>query len=230
MKNVPFIIKIAIKPVLVLVLLIVFSFIGFSKAFSQVKNLKEELAKAVKNENILKSKLDILSADEGNLQTNSNSAVSYFPGENPTLLTLYQLRKNAVSAGLFPSNLKVNPGGQDTNGFMKTSIIFDVQGTLSQILDFVGLVKIVSPNIWIENTELDFQGETLKATIATKSYWAPYPVKIPALTEPVSQLDASEKEILTKIAAFNQPPFVSLTSEVPRENLDPFGEEIIRPD
>ncbi len=224
MKNIPFIVKIAAKPLLILTLLVAFSFVGLSKASFEIGGLKEELAKANKSENILKSKLDIISLNQASALEDVNYASSFFPGENPALLVLYQLRASAAAMGLLLSNFKVNPEAKDANGFLKTSISFDVEGPLDLILSFVNSTKKMAPNIWIEKTELNFTGDVLQATISTKSYWSPFPAKIPALTEPITSLDASEKEIIQKVSGFNLPPFVSLTPEAPRENLNPFGE------
>jgi len=226
MKNVPFIIKIAVKPLLIVVLLVALSITGFSRAFYEIGSLTEERAKAAKNENILKSKLDTLSGNVASVATDANYAVSFFPGENPALLVLYQLRGSAANYGLILSNLEVNPGAEDPNGFLKTSVSFDIQGPLRQILDFVNSTKTISPNVWIERTELNFigEGDILQASINLKSYWSPFPIKIPALVEPITALDASEKEILSKVSVFSLPPFVSLTPAVPRENANPFGE------
>jgi hypothetical protein len=224
MKNVPFIIKIAAKPLLVLALLAILSLTGFSKAFSEIGSLKEQQAKAVKSENILKSKLDTLSINEASVSTDANHAVSFLPGENPALLVLYQLRAGAVNSGLILSDLKVGSGIQDPNGFMRVSISFDVEGPLMQILDFISSSKVMAPNIWVERTDLEFSGDVVRASIDTKSFWVPFPTKMPPLTEPVTSLDASEKEVLTKISGFSKPSFVSLTPGIPRENLNPFGE------
>ena len=100
MTNIPFIIKIAVKPLLVLALLITLSLVGLSRAFYEIGSLREESAKTVKNENTLKSKLDILSASQVSVTTDANYAVSFLPGENPALLVLYQLRSSAVKNGL----------------------------------------------------------------------------------------------------------------------------------
>jgi len=224
MTNIPFIIKIAVKPLLVLALLITLSLVGLSRAFYEIGSLREESAKTVKNENTLKSKLDILSASQVSVTTDANYAVSFLPGENPALLVLYQLRSSAVKNGLLLSNFKVGSEAKDAGGFMKVSVSFDLQGPLPQILDFVNSVKSIAPNVWIEKTELNFTGETLQATIDTTSYWSPFPTKIPPLTEPTTSLDSGEKETLARVSSFSQPSFVSLTPGAPRENLNPFGE------
>jgi len=224
MTNIPFSLKIAVKPLLILVLLIAVSIIGLSKAFYEIGSLKEGLSEASKSENILKSKLDVLSTNETNVATDANHAVLFLPGENPALLVLYQLRSNIVKSELFPSKLKVGPEVKDTGGFMTVSISFDIEGPLQKVLDFVNSIKSIAPNVWIEKTELDFTGDILRASIDTKSYWSPFPAKIPALVEPITALDASEKEIISNVSGFSLPPFVSLTPGTPRENTNPFGE------
>lgn len=224
MTNIPFILKVAVKPLLVLALLIAVSLMGFSRAFSEIGSLREESATVSKSENILKSKLDTLSLNEASVTTEANYAVSFLPGENPALLVLYQLRGSAVKNGLLLSNFKVGSGMKDAGDFMKVSISFDLQGPLAQILDFVNSVKAIAPNVWIGKTELNFVGETLQATIDTTSYWSPFPTKMPALTEAITSLDSAEKETLARVSSLSQPSFVSLTPGAPRENLNPFGE------
>lgn len=224
MKNIPFILKVAVKPLLVLVLLITVSLIGFSRAFYEIGSLRQESETVNKSENVLKSKLDTLSGSQASVTTDANYAASFLPGENPALLVLYQLRESAVKSGLLFSNFKVGSEMKDAGGFMTVSVSFDLQGPLAQILDFVNSIKAISPNVWIGKTELNFTGETLQATIDTTSYWSPFPTKIPPLTEPITALNSAEKEILAKISSYSQPSFVSLTAGAPRENLNPFGE------
>lgn len=224
MKNIPFIIKIAFKPFLIIFLLISVSLIGFSRAFSEIGSLNEERGKAAKNENILKTKLDTLSTNQENVLTNVNYASSFLPGENPALLLLYQLRVSAVGNGLAIANFKVGSETKDANGLMKVSLSLEIAGPLEQIINFANSIKTISPNVWIDDTELSFTGETLRASINVVSYWAPFPTKIPALTEPITSIDVAEKEILSKISTYSQPFFVSLTPMAPYENLNPFGE------
>lgn len=224
MKNILFIAKIAAKPLLILILLVVFSLVGLSKASFEIGGLKEELAEAAKDENVLKSKLDVISLNQANALKDVNYASSFFPGENPALLVLYQLRSSAAGYALLFSNLKVNAEVKDPIGFLRTSVLFDIEGPLDLILSFVNSTKKMAPNIWVEKAELNFSDEVVQATISTQSYWSPFPTKIPALTEPIIALDALEKEILSKISGFSLPPFVSLTPEAPRDNPNPFGE------
>lgn len=224
MKNIPFILTIAVKPFLILALLITISLIGFSRAFYEIGGLKEELSKASKDENILKSKLDVLSTSEASALKDTNFAVSFLPGENPALLDLSALRESASTLGLLISNLKVGAGSKDASGFMKISISFDAAAPLEQIINFANLVKTSSPNIWIDEIDLSFVGDLSQASINMTSYWSPYPTKIPALTEPITSLNPSEKEILSKISSFSQPSFINLSPESPRENPNPFGE------
>lgn len=222
MKNVPFIVKIAFKPVLILILLVIFSFVGFSKAFGEIGNLSRELEKVRKTENILKSKLNILSESDESI--NTNYAVSFLPGENTSLSALYQLRSNAFQNGLIITNFRVGSETKESSDFMKVAISFDIEGPLPQILNFINLTKMFSPNIWIEKTELEFAGEAIRAKVYTKSYWAPFPTKIPALTDPITELSAKDKEILSTVIDYLQPPFASITPGIPGENINPFGE------
>ena len=207
-----------------LFLVIVVALVGFKAAFTQAGNLKTALEKAKKNENILKAKLNVLTESEGNLQSDANSAVAYLPGENPALLVLYQVRKLAADGGLIFSNLAVGSSANDANGLMAVGVSFDLQGSLPRILDYVNSVKNTAPNLKVQNVDLLFSAEVVRATIEVKSFWSPYPTKIPILTEPATALTSSEKEVLIKISGFLPPPFVSLTAGVPRENLNPFGE------
>lgn len=224
MKKIPFIVKIALKPLLVLTLLIAVSLIGFSKGFYQIGSLREGLSKAKKSENILKSKLDMLSIGLESVEQDANSAVTFLPGENPALLVLSQLRGNAAVGGLILSNYKVGSEAKDASGFMKIPISFDVEGPLESVLNFANFIKKVSPNTWIDKTEMDFVGENLRASISTNSYFLPFPTKMPASTEPITALDTNEKEIISNLSSYTQPSFVNMTAGFPRENLNPFGE------
>lgn len=224
MKNTPLILKIALKPFLIIFLLISVSFIGFTRAFSEIGSLREELTKITKSENILKTKLDTLSVNQEEVTANVNYASSFLPGENPALLLLYQLKTSAAGSGLTITDFKVGAETKDVNNFMKVALALETVGPFEQIINFANSIKTISPNAWIDNTELSFTGETLRASINVVSYWVPFPTKIPPLTDPITSIDTAEKEILTKISKYSQPSFVSLTPMAPYENLNPFGE------
>ncbi len=222
MKNIPFIIKIAYKPVLILVLLVIFSLIGLSKGYSQVLSLRKELARVEKTENILKSKLNILTSNEDSV--NTVFAVAYLPSENSSLAALYQLKNVAAQNGLLFTNYKVGSEVKESSDFVKSIISFELEGPLFQILNFVNMIKTVSPNIWIDKSELEFMGDLTRVKFYTKTYWSSFPTKIPALTDPITDLSQKDNEILSQIIDYFQPPFDVFTVDAARENLNPFGE------
>ena len=225
MKNIPFSLKVILGPMLLLSLVIIVSLFGFRVAFTQIGELRAKLTEATKNENVLTTKLDVLSTSQASVASDTNSAVSYLPGDNPALLVLYQLRSLAIGRGLSVSNISVGAEGKNTvTGFMAVGIGFDVTGDLAGVLDFVSILKTIAPNLKIDKVDLNFVGGNLEASINSKSRWSPFPTKIPALTEPVTALTNAEKDVLSKVTVLLPPPFVSLTAGSARDNLNPFGE------
>lgn len=225
MKNIPFSLKVTLLPLLLLSSVTIVSLFGFRIGLTQIGELRRKLETSKKNENILSSKLDVLSQTQASVQSDTNSAVSYLPGENPALLVIYQLRSLASGRGLLVSNVTVGAEAKDSlTGFMSVGISFDIAGTLDSVLGFANYLKGVSPNLSIEKIDLNFAGGAPQASINARSRWSAFPTKIPALIDPVSSLTSAEKDILSRVTGLLPPPFVSLTATSPKENLNPFAE------
>lgn len=211
-------------PILFFVLMTVVTLFGFKAGLAKIWELRTTQAETDKKENILKEKADVLGSIQGSNDLQADPAVASIPGKNPALFALSQLKNLAQTKGIFLANIKVGLGVSDQTGISPVDISFDVEGDLSRILDFTGSIKTITPLTRVTGVEFAFTGTNVLATISVKTYWSPYPTKIPSLVEPAAPLSAEEKEILLKISQLSLPSFFNLLPSSPTEITNPFGE------
>lgn len=211
-------------PILFFVLMIVVTLFGFKAGLAKIWELRTTQAETDKKENILKEKADVLGSIQASSDLNDSPAVASIPEKNPALFALAQLKGLATAKEIFLANVKVGSGVSEITGISPVDISFDVEGNLSPILDFTGLIKTITPLTRVTGVEFSFTETKVLATISVKTYWSPYPTKIPSLVEPAAPLSAEEKEILLKISQLSLPSFFNLLPSSPTEITNPFGE------
>ena len=213
-----------IAPIIFFVLITALTLFGFKAGLAKILELRTTLAETNIKENILKEKAGVLGSLQDSFDLQANPAVASIPEKNPALFALSQLKNLAQTKGIFLANIKVGLGANELTGISPVDISFDVEGNLSQVLDFTGSIKTITPLTRVTGVEFGFIEARVRATVSVKTYWAPYPIKIPSLVDPAAPLSADEKEILLKISQLSRPSFINLLPSSPTEVPNPFGE------
>jgi hypothetical protein len=147
------------------------------------------------------------------------------PSENPALLVISQIKKLAVANEAYLSNIKVAVSGQTDSKTENAEISFDIKGQINSVLNLISEIKKVAPLIQVDSVKLSLDSDIAQATVQVRTYWAPYPTKMPALTEPTSGLSNSEQVLLVDLTDLELPDFdTNLVPTSPVENPNPFGE------
>jgi hypothetical protein len=209
-------------PLGVLLGLILVSVFAVRLGFSKINEQRAEIDKNKQVENILKDKERILDDLSGEIDKFTNAISIALPDRYSGFVLIAQIKLLAMERSLIISELK---GGSETisGDLSSVNINFTVEGPLLPLLEYLKDFKQVSPISRIEKAKFSQSAGLVKADISIRSYFAPFPTQLPAITEPMKDLTALERDTLSKIILFRQPLQNSLTPQLPGLRDDPFN-------
>lgn len=216
--------RVLLVPVGLLVALILVLVIALRVGLAQVMARRANLASLQKNAAVLRQKRDLLTNIALEVVPQTSLAATALPGKNPALAAISQIKSLAAANGVALTGLKVSAGGEAKAKVSGVEISFDSAGPAGSILSLISEIKRIAPITHVAKVELNLTGTEVQATVRVTAYWAPFPTKLPALSESISALNEAEKKILENLAGLTQPGFVTLTPSGPAENPNPFGE------
>lgn len=205
------------------VLVLVFA-IGIRIGSAQIGQRRTNLVLLQKNRGILTAKRDLLTDIAPEVTARANLVTVALPGKNPALSAISQIKNLAGANGVFISGFKIGIGAQAGAKATVTEIGFEAAGPVGSILSLVSGIKKMAPITHIDRVELNLTGDYTQSSLQVRSYWAPYPTKMPALTEPASDLTKAEVAIVETLLDLTLPAFVTLVPDRPVDNPNPFGE------
>lgn len=206
------------------VILILFIVVG-KFGISQISTLRSKIKDANKTHSTLSQKLNILSSIS-NVSSEWATTTAYaLPETNPSLQVLSQIRILASNNGLILSDIKVSTSGSGSKGLSSVNSAFSVTGTKESVLGFARGLDNIAPITFISKMQTSESNGISQAEFNTQTFYAPLPETIPGVTQSVTDLSATEKELITQISSLNLPvvgdSFVPSTEAI---NAAPFGE------
>jgi len=198
--------------------------IGFKVGLGQVGRRRADLALLRKNKEILTAKRDLLTSIAPQVASQAGLVTAALPGRNPALLVISQIKKLAVANGVVLTGIKVGLSGEAKSRAAAVGVSMDMIGPVASVLDLVSGIKKIAPISRIDKVELNLTGMDTTSSLEVKSYWASFPTRLPALTEPVAGLTKAEENLLETLADLTLPALVTLAPSSPVENPNPFGE------
>lgn len=106
------------------------------------------------------------------------------------------------------SELKSGSPGFDPSGLSVINISFKLTGPRAQIATFVSDIASIAPITVVNKIKISESSPGLSfATISVKSFWSPFPTKIPAVDKAVSDLTPAEQQTLQDLGSLVQPIF-----------------------
>ncbi len=189
----------------------------------QILQEKAQLAQLLKDENTLKAKENLLSQVASSAVRSADSAAAGVPDKNPLLVVISQLKNVAAENGLTISNLKSGGQSKDKGELLSVSVGFDVEGSLSNVLAFVKGVSSISPLTTVERVNINQSTGSTLSTVSVKSYWAPFPEKIPPVTEAINALSTDEQKVLSILESLTPVPYREIPPNPPIERAEPFN-------
>lgn len=218
-ENVQTVMRVLIPLLVVIILFVLVGQFGFGK----ISDIRNQIANAKTDQEILMQKLDILRGIESNGQESSNLVVAALPDSNPSLLVVSQIKLLAGKEGLTVSRLKAGTPAVGTSGLSSVNISFNVVGSRSQVESFIKGINLIAPITIVDKVKItESSPGTSLGIVSLKSFWSPFPTKIPAVSQPLTDLTPAEKQTLQQLRTLSQPIF----SQIPAGQggkSDPFS-------
>ncbi len=216
-------------PLSVILGIAILSLISFKLFSDRLSQEQSELNKAQGQQIVLSQKLGALE-HSGNI-INSVQSISFaLPGENPSFIEVSQIRRYTQALGLTLTSIQIGQETTDAGGLLHANVNFDVEGNPITTFSLIDKIKGAAPITVGNNISINQKGGTTTSTFTLSVYWSPFPEKLPALTEPITELNHSDEEILAQIAGLDLPVLgsqapISSQSAVPSTGpkTNPFG-------
>ena len=219
-ENVVVVFKTVFPLVIIIILFIVVGEFGFGK----IGEIRAQVSAAQINQKILTQKLDILKNISGTGAASSNIVASALPSSNPALSVISQLKILAGNSSLVLSELKAGTPTADPQGYSTVSLTFTIVGSRLQVESFLNSTTSFAPLTIVDKIKLsEISSGSAMANISVKSFYAPFPTKIPAITDALSDLTAAEQATLKSVSSLTQPTFSALPAPVAGGKSDPFS-------
>lgn len=212
-----------VAPFLLLVALIILLSFGLKIGLTRLSSQLDQLSEANKDENALRTKEGLLREVGTSVLSQADLTSGAVPPKNPVLTVVSQLKNLSLSGGITLSNLKAGSSSKGEGGLGMVEISFDAEGPFPAVLDFIRAISSFSPITTVEKVSLNQTAGAARATISLRSFWAPFPVKIPSVTEPIAGLTDEEKKTLSKIQTLTPPPYTQVAPSGPLQRADPFS-------
>lgn len=209
-------------PVLFLLILLTLTVFSLKTGISKISELQSAVGSQREIENVLKEKEELLKSVDADISEQASLVNLVLPEKNPVLFAMYQIKALGVDRQISLSNIKVSLLVTEGSGLHKIEIKFDLEGNMEEIINYIGALKSVAPLIIVDKVDFQIKELTASASVSIKSFWSPFPEKIPSLTQPISDITAEEKDILSSLFSLKTPPFYELIPQELTERPDPF--------
>lgn len=209
-------------PFLLVIVLIVLFFVSYKIIYPRIRQQRSDLATNKRNEVVLTKKQQVLSSFSSEASSYVGPSVVAVPEKNAALMIVSQIKNLSQSKLLGLSNLEIGSLVPDKNGLSKVQIQFDLEGDLLQSTSFIKDLGGVAPITNVEKIKVAGVSDVTKVSVGLNVYSAPFPTKLPSITEAESDLTQDEKDTLSKITSLIQPAFSEVTPNSPQERPNPF--------
>src|SRR5258706_1092346 len=227
-------IKILSVPLAIMATVVILTLISGKIIFDNIGRLNSELSDNSAAQDMLQTKLNSLQTINNQIGNSSEIVINALPGSNSILTTISELQTSALPLGLVlsafrSSTLSLNPN----NPVISTEMDFNADGAYDSISEFIKTQKDVAPitrfdSIRINNQNSEGAENLYRFSAILIAYWAPLPLKIPAIDEPLLKLTPDEEVILKKVTSLKAPSFLTSFSTASSSGTfgksDPFGE------
>jgi Tfp pilus assembly protein PilO len=202
-------VMIAIKAISPLIIIVILFVIVGKFGSSQISKIQLQIESARKDNAVLSQKLDILKEVVNIGTDSSNYAVAALPDSNPVIQVLSQIQILAGSQSITLSQLKSgSPAIDPTTSLSTVNISFNATGPTSQIKTFLNSINSFAPITIVDKIKITESAPGVSlASVTVKSFWSPFPTKVPAVTTAIDDLTSSEKQTLQDLSTLTQPVF-----------------------
>ncbi len=213
-----------LKAVAPLFIVIILFFVVGKFGISQIKNTRQQINTIKKTESVLTGKLKILQSISEVSASGADISLVALPENNPALSVISQIKFLAFTNSIVIESIKSSTPGEVVDlSYVTTS--FTAIGTKDSILSFIRAIDTIAPISVVEKMDISTNAGSSEASVSMRTYFASLPKTIPTITQAITDLNASEKELLSDISlltapVFGEPSFASASAI----NQNPFGQ------
>ena len=214
-------IKTLLLPLVYISVAAVLFYILITLGVGEINKQRKSISDIERTNSILNQKQTLLRTLESNVSDYVSSTANALPEKNSALSMVSQIKNMAALNGLFISAVKI---GAETAqaGVSAVEITFGIEGSMNDTLNFLNSLSSVAPVSNIQKAKVNSSGGIASADITIRAYSAPYPVRLPSLTEPITDLSNDEKDLLDTLSNLTLPLFTTLEPQQPAVRDNPF--------
>lgn len=214
-------ISILLTPILIVLAVVGLFLAVFKIGTSRISSQRKQLKTAEENETILVQKQQILQSVQGTVLSYADASSVAMPRENPILVVFSQLKILAGKNSVVLNDVKVGSLAESKKGSSKATISFQIEGEFGQVLKYLADTGNAAPLSTIDKVEVSQAAGAVRATVSMSIYWAPFPEKLPPISEPIHELTAEELNLIEQLSDLAPPAFAEVspaTAPVVRQN------------
>jgi Tfp pilus assembly protein PilO len=217
-------VQVLLLPIIYIVILVSISYFAIKTGYDKITSQRRSISSAKQVEKVLGEKESVLQEAQAETTDFVNAAAIALPERNPSLAVISQIKSLIGTEGVALSDLKLGSSiGTDVTGASSVNISFSISGDAIQVFDFVRSTATVAPILRIESADISFVESQANLDARARSYWAPFPEKLPSITEPINKLTDAEYKILRDLSGLNPPQFTELSPTGTTGRTNPFG-------
>jgi len=222
-KNKPLVISLLVM--FLIILLATFTTINL---FHRISSLQSQINSAESQRNSLQKKVNNLRQAQIEIaSSNATDVVAMaLPAQNPSLLILSQIRTQIFENQLSLIEAKVDKLDSAGKVLLPLRINLSVEGKYNNLSVFLDQLPQLLPLLQIESLEVRVRNERYQAELNLRSYWSPFPETLPALTQAINPISASEKDTIQRLSEFTMPStlnYTTLEPSAPETRSNPFA-------
>lgn len=215
-------IRIMAPPIFMAVVLVICGVIVFKNGLASIYSNLKKLEDVDKTLAILQERVDVLREIQGIVLSQADISVVSLPNRNPSLIMLSQLGNLATQKEVVIVNKSTQTATSGLTELFSMQIRLNIEGQFTNLLSFANDIDKIAPLSTLEEVDIAKSAEGVNSSISMSVYWGDFPTKIPAITEPIKTLTATENDLLDQLANLTRPDLTDLQASEPASRDNPF--------
>lgn len=213
-----------IKPLAILSAIVLLLILVVVVGMNNVNKVRAQISSNKTIESQLGQKVLALETVTINLPGDVSFLDIVLPSRGAVLYGLSQIKIQAANNQLLLSGIKTGNVVPESNGLMKSSISFEVEGDEQAIYNFLAAFSNVLPLMTVDKVNFTSLAGAARAGVTLNIYSADLPKKIPSLTGAVKELTTQDINLLRELSSYQLPSFVEpVVNTVNNEARNPFN-------
>lgn len=213
-----------VRPVSILIVLILVAVFGSRVSISRIQKVQNNLNTAEADTISLRQKQDILREVQSQVGVYTDPVFAMLPDKNPALIVVSQLKGLAEENQVVLSNISVGSASRSKLGPMRVEISFVLNGSELSVTNFLTSVDgNISPYTKIQQVRISYLPGAARAEASIITFFNEFPQTLPAITDPIKNLNESDLDLISRIRTLRLPTFTVITASAPVVNDNPFA-------